>query len=98
MVDVLKHVFHDDSKRDLFITSLARPGSDGTLRRRMKDLPGRVWAKTGYLTGVRTLSGYIQSADEQWFAFSILFNNIPGGTAPYNKIHDTICRTLASPE
>ncbi|MBN1514250.1 MAG: hypothetical protein JXB13_19695, partial [Phycisphaerae bacterium] len=28
---------------------------DGTLKRRMKDVPGLVCAKTGYIGGVRTL-------------------------------------------
>lgn len=98
MAGVLKHVFQDRAQRELFISALARPGSEGTLRRRMKDIAEQVWAKTGYLTGVRTLSGYVRSGTDEWFAFSVLFNDITGGTAPYNKIHDDVCRALSASE
>ena len=55
-------------------------------------------AKTGYMRGVRSLSGYVRTSPKAWYAFSILFNDTPGGTAPYNRIHDDVCRTLADPE
>ena len=55
-------------------------------------------AKTGYMRGVRSLSGYVRTSPKAWYAFSILFNDTPGGTAPYNRIHDDVCRTLVDPE
>lgn len=48
----------------IFADSLARPGLDGTLRRRLADLPDRVSlrAKTGSLNGVSALCGYLNPA------------------------------------
>ena len=52
---------HKDSK--LYIDSLPIAGVDGTLRSRMKDTAaaGNCHAKTGYISRVRTLSGYVTS-------------------------------------
>ncbi len=97
IVQILRHVYMDSSGGSLFMDSLSRNATRGTLRKRMKDIPGRVMAKTGYMRGVRTLSGYVRANPKEWYAFSVLFNNIPGGTAPYNRIHDDVCRTLAGP-
>jgi D-alanyl-D-alanine carboxypeptidase/D-alanyl-D-alanine-endopeptidase (penicillin-binding protein 4) len=41
-------------------------------------LLGRVAAKTGSLTGVNTLSGYLTAASGQQLAFSILANDYVG--------------------
>ncbi|RKQ33052.1 D-alanyl-D-alanine carboxypeptidase/D-alanyl-D-alanine endopeptidase [Oceanobacillus halophilus] len=70
----------------------------GTLRNRMTEEPtkGNVKAKTGSLTGVYTLSGYVTSADGEKLIFSILNNNyIDGSMAP---IQDAIASVLASYE
>ncbi len=82
--------------RDLFVDSLSLAGTDGTLRKRMRDVPGRVHAKTGYLRGTRTMAGYVVTPGGHWRAFAVLFNGFKGGAAPYNDIHDRICRALAS--
>ncbi|MCH8879036.1 MAG: D-alanyl-D-alanine carboxypeptidase, partial [Planctomycetes bacterium] len=98
IVQILRHVYMDSDGGSLFIDSLSLNATRGTLRKRMKDIPGRVMAKTGYMRGVRSLSGYVRATPKEWYAFSVLFNEIPGGTAPYNRIHDDVCRALADPE
>ena len=67
----------------------------GTLQKRMKSVAGEVYAKTGYMRGIRTLSGYVRALDGRWYAFSVLFNGFKGSSAPYNRIHDQVCRILA---
>ncbi|HUU84528.1 MAG TPA: D-alanyl-D-alanine carboxypeptidase/D-alanyl-D-alanine-endopeptidase [Phycisphaerae bacterium] len=94
-VAVLQHMYRHPY-RQIFAGSLSEAGNDGSLTKRLKDLPGTVYAKTGYLSGVRTLSGYAVTPSGRWRAFSVLFNGIKGGAAPFNKVHDEICRVLVT--
>jgi serine-type D-Ala-D-Ala carboxypeptidase/endopeptidase (penicillin-binding protein 4) len=81
--ETLLHVLtynYNSRHRDAFINSLAIAGVDGTLERRFQGtLKSRIFAKTGYINGVSSLSGYLKTESDHWFAFSILFNNVPGG-------------------
>ncbi|AVR00969.1 D-alanyl-D-alanine carboxypeptidase/D-alanyl-D-alanine-endopeptidase [Oceanobacillus iheyensis] len=69
----------------------------GTLRNRMTEEPakGNVTAKTGSLTGVSTLSGYVTSADGEELIFSIMINNYLGSSSGARAIEDDIATTLA---
>ena len=83
---LLAHNFHSTGKQ-LFLDSLGVAGQDGTLKTRFRgsDLRDRVYAKSGYIDGVSALSGYLKTRDDRWFAFSILMNDLPGGTNPTAK-------------
>lgn len=67
----------------------------GTLRNRMKNdsTKGKVFAKTGSLTSVNTLSGYIRTEDGETLIFAILFNNYINGSV--TPIQDAIVTELA---
>lgn len=62
---------------DLYRSSLAIAGSNGTLKQRLinTELQNNLWGKTGSLSGVITLAGYIQISNQKTIAFSILVNN-----------------------
>ena len=62
---------------DLFRSTLPVAGIDGSLIRRMQDTAaaGNVRAKTGTLTGVYTLSGYVTTSAGEELAFSLMLNN-----------------------
>lgn len=79
---------------DLFRESLSVAGVEGSLRRRLKDVAGRVQAKTGTMTGVRGLAGYVSDDTRPRFAFAVLFNGYPGPSTPYKNIQDEVCRIL----
>ncbi|WP_344951299.1 D-alanyl-D-alanine carboxypeptidase/D-alanyl-D-alanine endopeptidase [Sphaerisporangium flaviroseum] len=68
----------------------------GTLRSRMAGTPaaGNVHAKTGSLTSVTGLSGYVTSADGEPLVFSILTNNYLSGS-PKTTVEDAIAVRLA---
>ncbi len=82
----------------IFVESLPISGTDGTLKKRMKEEPykSRVRAKTGYVYGTRTLSGYVKTLNEEIIAFSILVNKIKGGTWKAKRLQDVICRYLVT--
>jgi serine-type D-Ala-D-Ala carboxypeptidase/endopeptidase (penicillin-binding protein 4) len=60
-----------------FFNALPIAGVDGTLKNRMKGTAAEnnVHAKTGTLTGVYTLSGYVTTAAKEHLAFSIMLNH-----------------------
>jgi D-alanyl-D-alanine carboxypeptidase/D-alanyl-D-alanine-endopeptidase (penicillin-binding protein 4) len=67
----------------------------GTLRNRMRNTPAanNVHAKTGSLTGVSSLSGYVTDADGHVLAFSIVLNNYLASSV--TSIQDQIAIYLA---
>ncbi|MBV9341485.1 MAG: D-alanyl-D-alanine carboxypeptidase/D-alanyl-D-alanine-endopeptidase [Acidobacteria bacterium] len=79
-----------------FHDSLPVAASDGSLADRFKDLnpAAHLYAKTGSLGGVKTLSGYGVTAKGEELAFSILTNNfnIPGKRL--NEAIDMIVETV----
>ena len=68
--------------RELWMSTLPIAGIDGTLQHRFHDTPaaGKVRAKTGYISGVIALSGYIPRKTRAPLAFSILVNNFTCAT------------------
>ena len=72
-----------------FRDTLPIAGVDGSLSDRFKNLPaqGRVYAKTGSLGGVKTLSGYAITNHGEQVAFSILTNNY---NLPGNRVNDAV--------
>jgi D-alanyl-D-alanine carboxypeptidase/D-alanyl-D-alanine-endopeptidase (penicillin-binding protein 4) len=90
-------MYKSDNK-DAFMNSLATPGKPGTLKRRMtKSLAeSSVYAKTGSLNGVSTLTGYVQNRDGVMFAFSIMIQNQTVPDAVSQNLQDLICMRLAS--
>jgi D-alanyl-D-alanine carboxypeptidase/D-alanyl-D-alanine-endopeptidase (penicillin-binding protein 4) len=67
----------DPKTRDVFTESLAKPGV-GTLRKRFAGakLSNQVRGKSGYITGVRCLSGYVISPSGHRLAYSVMVNDI----------------------
>jgi D-alanyl-D-alanine carboxypeptidase/D-alanyl-D-alanine-endopeptidase (penicillin-binding protein 4) len=72
------------------------PMVGGTLAKRMAGTPaaGNVHAKTGTLTGVTALSGYVRDPSGRRLIFSVVFNGYSGGAAP-KDIEDRIAVRLA---
>ena len=81
-----------------FADALAVAGVDGTLENRMKDTPaaGKVRAKTGSMTNVRSLAGYVTTRDGESLAFAITANNFESGASPVIAAMDQIAVKLAA--
>ncbi len=98
LVTILTHVDGDPRLKEPFEASLPIAGRDGTLSNRMKGTPaeGNARAKTGSMTAVRGLSGYVTSADGEPLVFSILANNFDSPAATINNATDAIVVRLAT--
>ena len=55
-----------------FLASFPRAGADGTLHRRVNNIDGFAYLKTGSLNGVRSLGGYLRDKEGQLWAVGIL--------------------------
>ncbi len=76
--------------------SLALAGDEGTLKNRLENIPGKLWGKTGTLSGVNTLSGYLELPNNQTLVFSILVNNFQGERQVLRKEINKIFTLLSS--
>lgn len=81
-----------------FRDALPIAGVDGTLRARMKGTPaeGNLRAKTGTLSSVASLSGYVTTAAGEHLVFSMILNNYPDANAVRRDSIDAIAILLAS--
>jgi len=81
-----------------FREALPIAGVDGTLRTRMKGTPaeGNLRAKTGSLSSVASLSGYVTTAAGEHLVFSMMLNNYPDAAALRRDSIDAIAVLLAS--
>ena len=77
--------------------SLPIAGVDGTLEKRMQSgsTYNNVHAKTGTISGVSSLSGYLKSSSQNMIAFSILIQNYSGSAKLARSIQNKICNILA---
>ncbi len=70
--------------RDRLLTLLPKGGISGTLANRFADKPEPyVWAKTGSLSGVVCVSGYLHTRRGKWLTFSFMHNNFVGSSRSY---------------
>lgn len=72
---------------------LAEPGQPGTLRRRMARLQGQVFAKTGTMTQISSLAGYVRIAPGRFVAFATVTNHGPASRS--KKMEDALCEAIA---
>lgn len=78
--------------------SMPIAGVDGTLRSRMKGTAaeGNVRAKTGTISNVRALSGYLTTADGEELVFSFVVNGHLETSRATERITDDVLALLAS--
>lgn len=86
--------YHSDW--EVFFNSLPIAGVDGTIENRFKgsNALGHVFAKTGYIGHVRSLSGYLFAKDGSEYIFSLMVNHYPVPTSAVNDVQDAIVTLL----
>ncbi len=97
LATMLERLYGDEKGREAFIASLPGAGETGTLGNRFKGTPaeGNVRAKTGSMSNVRALSGYVNTAEGEPLVFAILANNFDSPPAVINDATDAIVIRLA---
>ena len=96
LVTILTHVDRDARLRAPFEAALPIAGRDGTLANRLKGTAaeGNARAKTGSMSNVRGLSGYLTTAGGEPLVFSILANNFEVPASTINDAADKIVLRL----
>ena len=74
---LLYGAYRNPAISNYLLDSLPIAGEDGTLKDRMQEdkVRGKLHAKTGSMTGISALSGYVTSANGKVFIFTVLINN-----------------------
>jgi serine-type D-Ala-D-Ala carboxypeptidase/endopeptidase (penicillin-binding protein 4) len=96
LLTVLRHVATAGATSPL-VAALPLAGTDGSLATRMTGTAaqGNVRAKTGTMSNVRSLAGYVTTRDGEPLAFVIMVNNFEGAGAAALKAIDAIAVKLA---
>ena len=90
--------FYDPAGASPWMRALSVAGLDGTLASRLTGTPAEnnLAAKTGSMSNIRSLAGYVRARDGEPLAFAIIVNNFEGpGEAAVEAI-DRIALALAS--
>jgi D-alanyl-D-alanine carboxypeptidase/D-alanyl-D-alanine-endopeptidase (penicillin-binding protein 4) len=96
VLKLLRYMYHSPT-RDQWLSILPVAAQDGTLSSRFGGTAaaGRLYAKTGTLSHVSALSGYLRRRGGAWIAFSILVNNYGGhSAAEVRGVMDRICTLI----
>lgn len=98
IVAVLKRMWSSDTHRGPFLAALPVGGHDGTLGSRMKNtaLAGRVQAKTGTISNVRSLSGFLTTESGERLVFSIIGNHFTTGSAAVDEVAEKALLALVA--
>lgn len=81
---------------DIYKNSLPVAGQNGSLKNRFLNSPlkGKLFGKTGYVSGVRSLSGYMKSLSGKPLIFSVVTNNYTEKTSYIDTVHEQILEKI----
>ena len=97
ITELLASAYRDPRVQSEYLAQLALGGQDGTLTRRLQDLPGSVSvrAKTGTLRDTIALSGYVLGSPGRSLAFSFVANGVAGKQMAARRLADELVARLA---
>ena len=67
---------------------------DGTLNNRLYPLRGEVWLKTGSLSNISAIAGYVKSQDGHTYSIVILTQNFIQEQSTVKKFEDEIINII----
>ncbi|HXG57283.1 MAG TPA: D-alanyl-D-alanine carboxypeptidase/D-alanyl-D-alanine-endopeptidase, partial [Vicinamibacterales bacterium] len=98
MTAVLRRMHADPAHRDAFLATLPIAAKDGTISTRMRRTRAadNARAKTGSISNVRALSGFVTTRDGETLVFAIMANDFVIPSAVVDWIADLAVETLAN--
>ena len=95
LVAFLGYAWRTPAIREHLLPSLPIAGFDGTLQKRMigTEAEGNVRAKTGTVTGITSLAGYLTTVTGHTLAFCIINQGVPSSNIG-RAFQDDVCRVL----
>ncbi len=93
---LLRYMWNSPYRHE-FVSSMPYSGErDSRLRRRLNQPPyaRQVYAKTGYISGVIGLSGYVHAQSGKVYAFSFLFNRYRTGVWGVYNLQDAMLKEI----
>lgn len=99
LIQVLKYIYKNNKEAFInLFNSLPIAGIDGTLKDRMKESPvfSKVRAKTGTLSGVNNICGFLLNESNHLIAFSVLIQNFTGSSKFARQAQEKICEIIYS--
>ena len=97
LIRILTRMHRDPNHATAFKATLPIAGRDGTLEHRMigTRAEGNARAKTGSISNVRALSGYVNTSDDDPLAFSIIANHFHLPQSAIDAVADLAVERLA---
>lgn len=86
---------YKDKEFASFKDKMAQPG-DGTLSNRLLDLRGEAWLKTGSLSNISAISGFVNSQDGNTYAISMITQNFTEEQQKVKEFEDKIINLIYS--
>lgn len=98
LVATLAGAWQRPALREPLKHALPIAGADGTLGRRLKGTPGegRVFAKTGSMSNVRSLAGYVDTLAGETLAFAVMTNGFDVRGAEIDERVDALLLALVN--
>ncbi|MBX2814375.1 MAG: D-alanyl-D-alanine carboxypeptidase/D-alanyl-D-alanine-endopeptidase [Saprospiraceae bacterium] len=96
MQEVLKVVYQDPALYKLIKPGLSIAGKSGTMRNmlRTSDARGKVFGKSGSISGVRGYIGYMETPEGETWAFTLLSQNFTGSSRKMSKLFEQFLNAL----
>lgn len=97
LVKLLNYIYQRFEYSAEALTSFPLAGLDGTLKKRLVSQPARLRGKTGLLSGVTSLAGYLQSQKEMMI-FVFIYNGPAKKTVSAKALFDQMAKALIEGE
>jgi len=96
IVTLLTDLYHDKTMQPIFLKALPQSGVSGSLKDRMKktNLDKIVFAKTGTMHDISSLSGYLLNQNAKPLVFSIIINGVNTPVSTAKKLEEQLLEII----